>query len=87
MGKGRLLRVYYGYQELTAPPRFSFLTNFKGNDRELERSIHSIEKIIRQEGDWEELYPSPSSLKINNELINESFMNIWSSSAITRTYY
>ncbi|HAX99165.1 MAG TPA: ribosome biogenesis GTPase Der [Candidatus Atribacteria bacterium] len=53
MGKGRLLRTYYGYQELNAPPRFSFLTNFKGNDRELERSIHSIEKIIRQEGDWE----------------------------------
>jgi len=52
LGKGRLLRIYYGYQELNAPPRFSFLSNFKGKDRELERSIRSIEKIIRQEGDW-----------------------------------
>jgi GTP-binding protein len=64
MGKGRLLRVYYGYQELTAPPRFSFLTNFKGNDRELERSIHSIEKIIRQEGDWEGV---PLTIELKNK--------------------
>ncbi|NLJ38313.1 MAG: ribosome biogenesis GTPase Der [Candidatus Atribacteria bacterium] len=64
MGKGKLLRVYYGYQELNAPPRFSFLTNFKGNDRELERSIHSIEKIIRQEGDWEGV---PLSIELKNK--------------------
>ncbi|NLJ50205.1 MAG: ribosome biogenesis GTPase Der [Candidatus Atribacteria bacterium] len=64
MGKGRSLRVYYGYQELNAPPRFSFLTNFKGNDRELERSIRTIEKIIRQEGDWEGV---PLSIELKNK--------------------
>ncbi|MBP8933103.1 MAG: GTP-binding protein, partial [Candidatus Atribacteria bacterium] len=64
LGKGRLLRIYYGYQELNAPPRFSFLSNFKGKDRELERSIRSIEKIIRQEGDWEGV---PLSIELKNK--------------------
>ena len=52
-GSGRPLRVYYAYQELNAPPRFSFLTNFNGDERERERCVRSIEKIIRKEGDWE----------------------------------
>jgi len=52
-GSGRPLRVYYAYQELTAPPRFSFLTNFNGDERERERCVRTIEKIIRRESDWE----------------------------------
>ncbi len=53
MRGGKPLRIFYAYQESTAPPRFTFLSNFTGGDREIDRCVKVINRVMRENQNWE----------------------------------
>ncbi|HSV31674.1 MAG TPA: ribosome biogenesis GTPase Der [Atribacteraceae bacterium] len=56
-------RVYYAYQEFTAPPRFIFFTNFNGTDEFRDALARKISRLIRKETNWEGV---PLTIEIKN---------------------
>ncbi len=62
--KGKAFRVYYLHQKNVAPPRFYLSANISGTEKEKELLANRIEKIIREEGDWEGV---PISIELSRE--------------------
>jgi len=53
MRGGKPLRIFYAFQNSSAPPRFTFLSNFTGSEGDRDRCVKLITRVLRENENWE----------------------------------